>query len=116
MHPVSGIYTGLCNSCYDLVRNGDEVDVDCDGSCDDCPTCLDDEQNGDETGVDCGGSCGLPLNLKDKPAGCVDKADNGACGTGGQPPCCIRSECDAGCHNGDETGIDCGGSCGNSCF
>ncbi|HZS37827.1 MAG TPA: hypothetical protein VFF06_13410 [Polyangia bacterium] len=69
-------------SCTDLMRNGDETDVDCGGSCSPCavdksclvgadcatgvcstqhvclaPTCMDGVQNGTETGVDCGGDC-----------------------------------------------------------
>jgi hypothetical protein len=73
-----------CVSCADLVRNGDETDVDCGGStCSACadgkscvrgsdcqsgvcpnghcavPTCSDRVKNGNEEGVDCGGSCPL---------------------------------------------------------
>ncbi|MBU4283968.1 MAG: thrombospondin type 3 repeat-containing protein, partial [Nanoarchaeota archaeon] len=69
-------------SCSNLIKNSDETDVDCGGSCprcglnknclvnDDCysdfcnqnkkcaiPTCSDKIKNSDETDVDCGGSC-----------------------------------------------------------
>lgn len=70
------------NACHDRVRGGDEVDVDCGGSCgpcgaglacdsgDDCqagtcnttntcavPTCFDGIKNGFEASTDCGGAC-----------------------------------------------------------
>ncbi len=64
----------VCSRCDDGVKNGDETDVDCGGSCllcpgtcnvdADCPggycwqgscaRCDDGIQNGDETGIDCG--------------------------------------------------------------
>jgi len=45
-------------TCGDGELNGDEIGVDCGGSCAACTTtCSDLLQNGDETGVDCGGSC-----------------------------------------------------------
>lgn len=64
----------VCTTCNDAVKNGDEVDVDCGGSCALCPgtcnvdadcpggycwkglcvSCHDGIQNGDETDVDCG--------------------------------------------------------------
>ena len=89
--PGSGVATayatervfGACwdSGCTDGIKNGDETDVDCGGSCLPCApgfeclvpgdcqtllcaggicteaTCDDGEANGDETGVDCGGSC-----------------------------------------------------------
>jgi hypothetical protein len=67
--------------CFDRVKNGDETDVDCGGSCGVCaagaactepsdcesgscsgtcaaPTCTDGVRDGHETDVDCGGLCG----------------------------------------------------------
>lgn len=68
-------------SCNDSVKNGNETDVDCGGSCSKCgtaqscvsgsgctsgvcqsgkckaPTCSDNVKNGNETDIDCGGSC-----------------------------------------------------------
>ena len=32
VHGVSGVYTGLCHSCYDFTINGDDVGIAC-GSC-----------------------------------------------------------------------------------
>ncbi len=77
-------------TCNDGIKNGDETDVDCGGSCPACvtePTCNDGIMNGDETDVDCGGSC----------------------------PACPEPTCDDGIMNGDEKGVDCGGSCPNIC-
>ena len=81
---ASGVCRGgrcVAGSCFDGVRNGDEVDVDCGGPCGACrtglrcsraadcasevctasrctaPACDDDVTNGDETDTDCGGSC-----------------------------------------------------------
>ena len=54
-------------TCDDGIRNGDEVGVDCEGSCVDniCPWCNDTIKNGDEEAVDCGGSCSLCLTCYD---------------------------------------------------
>jgi hypothetical protein len=74
--------TTILHTCYDGIKNNDETDVDCGGSCSKCarnqackkntdclsnwctsglcksPSCSDLIKNGDETGTDCGGSCG----------------------------------------------------------
>ncbi|HEX5748196.1 MAG TPA: dickkopf-related protein [Archangium sp.] len=75
--PVTyGLPGGPGELCADGLRNGDELDVDCGGSCQPCvgrddtsgpsgctesacaaPTCTDGVKNGSETGVDCGGGC-----------------------------------------------------------
>lgn len=76
---------GVCISCTDGNRNGDESDIDCGGSCgkcaigqrcnseDDCnnfcdanicTNCSDGIQNGDEAGIDCGGRCGSNCALE----------------------------------------------------
>lgn len=104
-------------SCTDQVKNGDETDIDCGGTCGKCalnqscttaedcaegvcagspktcqaPTCTDDVRNGDETDVDCGGST------------CP------ACGKG--KGCLEASDCEAGEH-GTPT---CDGTCGFEC-
>jgi hypothetical protein len=91
-------------SCLDGIKDGDESDVDCGGSCGacadgqhctrdmDCYTgicaaglcvegfCLDGTRDGNESDVDCGGSCAL-------------------CGTGkrcGRPEDCASGVCNAG--------------------
>ncbi|MCH8331258.1 MAG: hypothetical protein IH946_07735, partial [Bacteroidetes bacterium] len=73
---------GLCESCYDGIKNQDEEEIDCGGSCPDvCPTCDDGIQNQNETDVDCGGPC---------------------------DPC---DHCFDGILNLGEIGVDCGGPC-----
>jgi|GEM_PF-6685077 len=68
-------------ACDDGVLNGDEIGIDCGGSCpNDCSdiaTCSDGIQNGDEEGIDCGGSCsdncvpeGFTLSITD-PCNCL---------------------------------------------
>lgn len=44
-------------SCFDGVKNQDEVLPDCGGVCPPCPTCDDGIQNQEEEYVDCGGPC-----------------------------------------------------------
>ena len=92
-------------TCTDGIKNGNEIGVDCGGSCPACPTCTDGIKNGNETGVDCGGSCpACPT--------CTDGIKNGnetGVDCGGSCPACPT--CTDGIKNGNETGIDCGGSC-----
>jgi hypothetical protein len=91
-------------SCFDRVRDGDEVGVDCGGSCGACPagtgcsadkdcqsrcvdqvcaepTCSDGVNDGVEGGVDCGWGCATPCP---DGAGCVDGAGcaSGSCVVG----------------------------------
>ncbi len=98
-------------NCTNWIKDGDETDIDCGGSCSKCvdgknclvnsgclsnycnlnkicstPNCLDGWQNQDEIGVDCGGSC---------------------------PPCV---SCNNRIKDGDEAGVDCGGSCSDPCY
>lgn len=44
-------------SCFDGVKNQNEILADCGGVCKDCPTCDDGIQNQGEIGIDCGGPC-----------------------------------------------------------
>ena len=104
---------GLPGTCTDSIKDGDETDVDCGGSCTkkcfngqsckvnaDCdhdrcvgtvciqaPTCTDSFKNGDETDVDCGGSCPTKCALG---KGCAINGDcttnNCAGNTCGPPP------------------------------
>ena len=75
-----------CPTCWDGIRNQDEVGVDCGGPCDACaPMCSDGEQNGDEESIDCGGVCSN-------------------CPT-----------CHDGIQNQGELGVDCGGPCPSTC-
>jgi len=120
---------GNCETCSDMIQNGDELGVDCGGalcvpctgctdalahnfdtlaSIDDgsCETCTDLIQNGDELGIDCGGVlCGPCSGCTDSTAHNYDAtalSDDGSCET-----------CSDGIQNGDESGIDCGGSNSN---
>jgi hypothetical protein len=43
--------------CSNEIKDGDEIDVDCGGSCPPCVSCSNRIQDGDEEGLDCGGSC-----------------------------------------------------------
>ncbi len=74
------------DQCHDRVRDGDETDVDCGGS---CP-------------LACAG--GLACRA---PADCQSRTCNGG---GCAAPSCTDGVCD-----GFETGIDCGGICGIAC-
>lgn len=120
-------------TCGDEIKNGDESDIDCGGSCPahcgplaicrfdadcaggDCaagicaPTCTDRARNGSEADVDCGGATCSPCELGKT---CQINAD------------CSSASCDAGIcvpiptctdmvKNGAETDMDCGGpDCG----
>ncbi len=65
-------HSGACmlkEWCNDGVKNGDEVFVDCGGSCASCdPTCSDGEINGNEEHTDCGG-----VDCDPCPVDCVEE-------------------------------------------
>ena len=99
-----------CNyfpTCYDSVKNGEEIGVDCGGPiCKPCATCSDGIQNQGEENVDCGGPC-------QRCSSCFDGLKNGEeigvdCGG---PICKPCATCSDGIQNQKETSIDCGGSC-----
>lgn len=119
-------------SCNDGIKNGDEADVDCGGSCltkcsvasscvldDDCssnscsglvcvaPTCNDQRRNGQESDVDCGGA---DCTLCALGSACLTSGDclSGTCSGG----TCTDQSCSNGVRDGDESDVDCGGSCG----
>lgn len=68
--------------------------------------CDDGLRNGNESDVDCGGSCGPCA----PGARCFSGNDclSGACISG---ICSALASCNDGVQNGNETGVDCGGSC-----
>ena len=75
-------------------------------------TCGDGVKNEDETDIDCGGSCGATCTTNQaclSAADCVDKV------CAGSPKKCAAPKCDDGLLNGDETDVDCGGSCATKC-
>jgi hypothetical protein len=114
-------------TCLDRVLNGEEADVDCGGTCPQCPpgascrswadclskvctsnrcsapTCNDGVVNGSETAVDCGGSCaGCPPGER-----CALSSDcnSGVC----KAQICSPPTCLDGTKNGAESDVDCGG-------
>lgn len=120
-------------TCFDGVKDGDETDIDCGGSCVACPvgegcakgtdcasgvctagkcaapTCSDHVTNGSETATDCGGTC-MPC------------ANGSACLLGQDctsKTCiyevCVAPTCMDGFQDGTETGVDCGGSSCSPC-
>jgi hypothetical protein len=122
----------IAATCGDLIKDGQETDVDCGGT--DCAPCLDGKKcstgsdcvsdvctdglcavssctdgvkNGHETDKDCGGP--------DCPKRCPDGDDCAAptdCASGVcQGGTCKAPSCSDGVQNGDETDQDCGGSC-----
>jgi hypothetical protein len=125
-------------ACNDNVKNGDETDKDCGGSCapakkcadmlvcaanSDCQSgvcdttvshtcqsvsCGDSVKNGTETGVDCGGSC-APLKKCDDGLGCGVAGD---CKSGVCSTTCQVPSCTDNVKNGTEAAIDCDGVSG----
>ena len=131
---------GKCQrpTCIDLMKNGDETDTDCGGSCPACPdtatclvlrdcrsgvcdptlktcsvpTCIDTVKNGLETDTDCGGDLCRAESKCDDGKGCGKNEDckNGRCSN----RVCVAAQCNDTVKNGSETDIDCGGpSCGD---
>jgi plastocyanin len=124
---------GACRPppCGNLVKDGDETDVDCGGTCtgcgpdkacvdsDDCkgrdcsagfscvPNCADQVRNNLEADVDCGPGCD-GCGAGDDCTVDLDCAD-GFCHPTEQT--CATPTCGDGSENQDETGVDCGGSC-----
>ena len=78
-------------------------------SCYAVPSCRDGVQNGNEVAVDCGGTCG-PC---DAGTPCNQNSDcaSGVCAAGA----CAAARCDDGIRNGDESDVDCGGSACSAC-
>jgi hypothetical protein len=119
--------------CGNHVKDGDETDVDCGGSCGPCAdgkvclagqdcanqvctggvcthSCSDGVQNGDEIYVDCGGSC--PLCPDGTP--CTDPSicQGHRCG---DDMCLSDAACFDGYQESDEVGTDCGHVCALKC-
>ena len=120
-------------SCGDMVKNGDESDLDCGGSCGPCatgeacgaagdcasgvctgsmcqaPTCSDGVKNGAEGDIDCGAACPSKCGPN---LGCKTNSD---C-VGGQcsGSICVPS-CTDGALNNGETDVDCGGPSCSGC-
>jgi hypothetical protein len=129
----------LAASCEDKLRNQDETDTDCGGSCaqscavgqrcagdTDCAqgafcspesarcesvSCSDNVRNGSEILADCGGGecAGCPNGTV-----CREPVDclSGVCGADNR---CAAPSCDDGVKNQNELDVDCGGVCRGSC-
>ena len=82
--------TGVCVSCSNGVQDGDESDVDCGGSCNQC------------------GDVWPALR-------CTYKGDCVSDMCGGTAGATVCASCTNQYLDGDETGIDCGGSCPTAC-
>jgi alpha-tubulin suppressor-like RCC1 family protein len=119
--------------CDDGVKNGDETDVDCGGSCGPCPlgagclrpadcqselcrnnlceappaSCQDKVKNGTETDVDCGGDLCPPCDLEKRCAAGGDCLGH-VCRDGA----CRPAQCGNKLRDADELDVDCGGPCG----
>src|SRR5207249_4419495 len=125
------------STCNDMVKDGNETDVDCGGSCGGCAigkACAGIDANcqsgfcqagtktsvttgyafakkdGNETGFDCGGS------TSSKCGSGVFCLSNGDCTSGlffpTRPSSGVASSCNDMVKDGNETDVDCGGSCG----
>jgi hypothetical protein len=130
---------GACAAghCTDGMKDADETDVDCGGSCPtkckpaqgcttgtDCASgscvgsmcaqaagCSDGKRDGSETDIDCGGAdCSLRCSVGQ---GCLQDTDctSGTCSSG----VCAGPSCSDGKKNGTETDVDCGGACSLKC-
>ncbi|MDI1450420.1 sialidase family protein [Polyangium sp. 6x1] len=113
----------------------DGFDDDCNGVADDGPFCcpLDPIKNGDETDVNCGGSCAV--KCADAGIDCTTSAQCGTSTCGGTNKCaaqacvdgddcmsgvcsgniCQAATCTDGVKNGSEGDADCGGNCPAKC-
>jgi hypothetical protein len=75
------------------------------------PSCTDKLKNGDETDVDCGGSCDTKCAFGKTCATAADcDATIGVCSE--SLKC---TTCETGVKDGNETDVDCGGSCATKC-
>lgn len=104
--------------CGNKVKDGDETQIDCGGSCGtNCtPVCQGLPANGEtgrcNTDCPCSAGQGNCVGNTQCQAGLVCSLDYG--GPYGFTPgidICLSTTCTSGTQNGDETGVDCGGSC-----
>ena len=133
LHAAAAATSGRCSSCRDLIKNGDEVDVDCGGAlcatCGDgkicradtrlperarvvggvCISCIDKLQNGGETDVDCGGATTCAKCADGKHCAAATDCAGNRCTAG------TCTSCTDGKMNGDETDVDCGGTMCTAC-
>lgn len=131
---VSTVGETAYNPCSNSIKDNNETDIDCGGSCDSCEagktcktggdcsssncasgicqasSCIDTIQNEGESDIDCGGNycdgCAVGQS-------CIYHRDctSSYCNA----KVCDTSSCTDGVKNGDETSTDCGGSCSKIC-
>jgi len=102
-------------TCYDGIKNKDEIGIDCGGDCPSCWSCFDGTKNQGEEGIDCGGPCEPCATCDDGLRNCIrlDKeivlCEKGVdCGGSCPTDCCQNDYWDV---NLGEEDIDCGGDC-----
>ena len=107
---------GECEPCHNCIQDGDEVGIDCGGSCNIlCEDLCDDGLlNGTEEEIDCGGAFCDPCPT------CTDMQLNGSeigidCGGPECPPCSESNNCTNGIMEGNELWIDCGSAICPAC-
>jgi hypothetical protein len=125
--------------CTDTLKDGDETDLDCGGSCStkcangkgcavaaDCTStfcntttqqciadhCADTVKDGDETAPDCGGSC---ISKCATGLGCAIPGDCASTFCNVTTKLCVADHCGDAVKNNTETDVDCGGSCTTKC-
>ncbi len=125
-------------TCTDGIKNGNEIDVDCGGTCTKCgdnkactvnsdclsgycgtnhkcktPGCNDGELDGDETDIDCGGSDCDPCRKGETCEVDVD-CESGHCDVS-RRKCDDVDKCTNGRQDPAESDADCGGPCIHKC-
>ncbi|MBI4896134.1 MAG: hypothetical protein HY832_01145, partial [Candidatus Aenigmarchaeota archaeon] len=122
------------NPCSNSIKENDETDIDCGGSCDPCEagktcntasdcsssncalgvcqesTCTDSIQNEGESDIDCGGNYCTGCAVGQS---CIYHRDCASSYCNAKV--CDTSSCTDGVKNGEETGTDCGGSLCKPC-
>lgn len=109
------ITPSLPTECTNGIKDGNETNIDCGGSCPPCNPviisvahCTNGVLDIGETGIDCGGPC--PPCLASCNNGLQDNGETGIDCGGPCPPCPFNPvSCSDGIMNGNETGVDCGG-------
>ena len=120
----------VATSCFDKVKNGDETDVDCGGSCPGCIVANTCSKNSDCVSGNCidgiccdsncfgtcrscaqatttqpNGTCAPVSDGQQSTSGCTTEGK--ACSSIG----CVATSCFDKVKSGDETDVDCGGAC-----
>jgi len=73
------------------------------------PTCTDKLRNGEETDTDCGGSC---VTKCENGLGCLSDTDCASAICNTMISTCVATKCEDGTQDGQETDVDCGGGGG----